>query len=685
MLKTIKNKNIIKIKQIKTAFTKNFDNTLRLIYRNQKNWISIKKKIDKILKTKTKKFRKKYVTENENIYNKRKRTFYKKTNRAYYLKLQKITKKINLEFKARLNNKKKSKRHIRYSYWLTPNKKRKILQYNKFFFRPKRKYQMKKLSIAPSEYIRNIKRWTKLSEQRSKIFFDRLASSNILKLKHFATFTNYRRVLTNMNVEKYNKLHLNSKVKIKYRRLKLLRQHLLAKIPGITFKPLSKYTKPYNKLNIKQAWVAKHLAWLNIKKSNKKKFGIDFLKTILGQQFLLAHRNNSIKLLRSNRKRELHSHKVWNYYRLSNSVKARAYQAAQKRAWIYTNHVFPKRVPYFFRKTTVSNVYPYTKFRFKHTKEKQFPWLSYLLSKRNLYSGFLQPERRSLKWLQKFSWIPLLRNKIDKRQKKTKLYFYRQRLLYTWNKDTRIKTNKKARIKQLLTKSTLPFYGHLRLHQFDKLKQKAHSKKSLSLASDEIHLGYLERRLDVVVYRLNLAPNILWARKLIQDGSIFVSPSGVNKAKAFEKMYAGYKQNAYPLKLRDPQNLYKKTLWDIYWTKDKSIKTHYVKLKFLLEPLRNINYLTQPGDVILCAPGALHNKYKTNRLLWQKPIPTHLLSYSNVTETKNAFEKRTNAFKPFSRKSQKTTNVGIVLHNPKFEDLGKKDRIQKAFMRWMSL
>jgi hypothetical protein len=56
-----------------------------------------------------------------------------------------------------------------------------------------------------------------------------------------------------MNVEKSNKLHLNSKVKNKYRKLKLLRQQLLAKIPGITFKPLSKYTKPYNKLNIKQA------------------------------------------------------------------------------------------------------------------------------------------------------------------------------------------------------------------------------------------------------------------------------------------------------------------------------------------------------------------------------------------------------------------------------------------------
>jgi hypothetical protein len=77
-------------------------------------------------------------------------------------------------------------------------------------------------------------------------------------------------------------------------------------------------------------------------------------------------------------------------------------------------------------------------------------------------------------------------------------------------------------------------------------------------------------------------------------------------------MYANYKQNAYPLKLRDPQNLYKKTQLVSYTNYDYQ---KMAKLKFLLEPLRNIDYLTKPGDVILCAPGSLINQYKTNKNL----------------------------------------------------------------------
>jgi len=85
--------------------------------------------------------------------------------------------------------------------------------------------------------------------------------------------------------------------------------------------------------------------------------------------------------------------------------------------------------------------------------------------------------------------------------------------------------------------------------------------------------------------------------------------------KDFEKMYANYKYNAYPLKLRDPQNLYKKIKLTVPGQDNSMNMPISAKLKFLLEPLRNINYLTQPGDVILCAPGALINQYKSNKLL----------------------------------------------------------------------
>ena len=678
--KNIRNKNIT---MIKNALNKNFDNTLRLIYRNRKNWISIKNKFDAVLKAKTKNFRKKYATENETIYNLRKKRFNKKTKRQLIIKLKTNFAKLRLAFKASM----KAARPKRLRYFTIKYKFPVPIEIAAKPMKPFRKYRLKKYGELHKFYIKSINRWTKVPQARAKIFFSKLVSdkSSTNLENRVQILENYLSPELNDKLDVSNKLRLNLKNKTKYRKLKILRTRLLSKMPSIAFKPPGKYTKPYNKLNAKQAWVANKLAWLRMKKNNPKTkdFGIDFLKTMLGQQFLWAHKTTTYNFLRSNRKKSARLTRIWHGFRESQRIYARSYQAAQKRAWIYTNHVSPKKLPYYFQKNTVSKVYPFNKFKPHFKVARNTPWLSSLTSKRNLYSGFLTSERREFKWSQKFSWIPMLRNKFDVKQKKNKLYFLRNRLLYSREHRQVIRTDKKARIKQLLAKSTLPFYGHLRLKQFARLKLKAQIKKSLSLSREDIHLGYVERRLDVIVYRLNLAPTILWARKLIQDGSIFVSPSGANKSKAFEKMYAGYKQNSYPLKLRDPQNLYKKTLWQIYSTKKNSTK--HVKLKFLLEPLRNINYLTQPGDVILCAPGALNNQYKSNKILWQKPIPTHLLSYSNMTETKNRFKSRSNAFQPFSRKEQTSTNVGIVMHNPTFNDLHSRDRIQKSFMRWMAL
>jgi len=52
----------------------------------------------------------------------------------------------------------------------------------------------------------------------------------------------------------------------------------------------------------------------------------------------------------------------------------------------------------------------------------------------------------------------------------------------------------------------LPFYGQLNRSQFRKIVEKSSRKKSDSIP--DLQLSQFERRLDVVVYRLNLAPNI---------------------------------------------------------------------------------------------------------------------------------------------------------------------------------
>lgn len=190
--------------------------------------------------------------------------------------------------------------------------------------------------------------------------------------------------------------------------------------------------------------------------------------------------------------------------------------------------------------------------------------------------------------------------------------------------------------------------------------------------------------MDVAVYRLNIAPNIFWARKLIQDGAIFVSST--KKSNIFEKMYAPLKKEIYPLKLRDPKHLYKKTKWSLFgYSATNKFKRSSAKLNFLLEPLRNINYTLQPGEVILCAPGAVLNLFKTNNLLWKKPVPKHFLTISNITETKKKFKQRSNQIKSFANMNTNFTNIAILLFNPTYNDLDKKDRVKRSFVRWISL
>lgn len=621
---------------------------------------------------------KKMKTLNKIMKNKSYPEVWKKKSRNYHRKILKAINK-NKPIKSRQN------------FW----KRKSLPLINQPKVIRRRKFHKSRLMVSHQVYMHAIKRWTEMNKSSSELFFNFFQFLHNNCLTDFSLEKNFATYIA-ANKEPLGKLAgpnqivLKKSLKTKYNKLKALRTRVLSKSPTIIFKPLGKYTKAYTKLTPKQEVIANKLAWWNMKRATNKNFGIDFFKTALGKRFLWAYRpkyNYGLKNYRSNWMKLSH---LWNDERLSRRVTARQMQSISKRAWFYTNHTFPKKVPYYFQKNTVTKVYPFNRFKPNWRVRPNAPWLTSLVSKRNLYSGFLTSERREFKWLQKFSWIPQLRNKWDKFQKKNKLYFYRHRLLYNKQRRHVVRIDKKARIKQILAKSTLPFYGHLRLKQFAKLKQKAQIKKTRCLSREDIHLGSVERRLDVVVYRLNLAPNIMWARRLIQDGSIYVSAYGDNQAKDFEKMYAGYKQNTYPLKLRDPQNLYKKTLWEIYQRtprlrKVTSLHTRHVKLKFLLEPLRNINYLTQPGDVILCAPGALHNQYKTNKILWQKPIPTHLLTYSNITETKTSFKSRSHAFQNYSRKEQTSTNVGVVLHHPTFKDLHQTDRIQKSFMRWMAL
>jgi len=187
-------------------------------------------------------------------------------------------------------------------------------------------------------------------------------------------------------------------------------------------------------------------------------------------------------------------------------------------------------------------------------------------------------------------------------------------------------------------------------------------------------LHFLEKRLDVVVYRLNWAPNILWARRLIREGSIFISNTG--KSKNWNIVYSCLKKYAFPLKLRDPKKLYRKNFWNP--------QARLTKQFFFLVPQKKPYYLVQAGDIIQCAKNALINQFKVNSFLFRKPLPVHLLSDMQNIQLK--WDWPSHRMKALAFQNWKTTNrhinTAIFLFHPNFRDLPKGDRVRQSFFHW---
>ena len=81
---------------------------------------------------------------------------------------------------------------------------------------------------------------------------------------------------------------------------------------------------------------------------------------------------------------------------------------------------------------------------------------------------------------------------------------------------------------QLAAKQKLKgYYGNMTEKQFRRIYQTAVKRRG---DTAETMIGLLERRLDAVVYRLNLAPTPFAARQLINHGHILVNGRRVNIA-----------------------------------------------------------------------------------------------------------------------------------------------------------
>ena len=297
--------------------------------------------------------------------------------------------------------------------------------------------------------------------------------------------------------------------------------------------------------------------------------------------------------------------------------------------------------------------------------------------KRWAYFGFVEKNRKEVRE-KNHILKQYLRKRNPRREKRNKLYWWRQKLLFNYRKK-KIRKKKAARIKQVLKKIYIPFYGNLNPKQFSAIIKKKKKKKSKLLNRNEEIWSSLENRLDIVVYRLNLAPNLLWSRRLIQEGSIFVNNSF--SSQNWISMYGQIKHFSFPLKLRDPKNLYKIKHWD---------PNHNLsKFKFLLKPIRKIDYLVKQGDLIQSAKTLTLNIFKSNTRLFRKPIKKNLYTIKKIK--KYNWHNAAKAPKMHSflkwQVPKKEITASLFLFNTRFTDLGlrKNDRAGELFFRWVTL
>jgi hypothetical protein len=147
----------------------------------------------------------------------------------------------------------------------------------------------------------------------------------------------------------------------------------------------------------------------------------------------------------------------------------------------------------------------------------------------------------------------------------------------------------------------------------------------------------------------------------------------------WDSMHSPLKIFAFPLKLRDPKKLYSRTSWS-------HLPKHWAKFKFLGRPQKKSSYLVQPGDLIQFAKDGSLNRFKVQSWLWQKPLPSHLMT---LKRKKDIWAWRSQSYinKAFNSWEQNydSGHSAVILHTSRFEDLNSKDRVQESFLRWAIL
>lgn len=134
----------------------------------------------------------------------------------------------------------------------------------------------------------------------------------------------------------------------------------------------------------------------------------------------------------------------------------------------------------------------------------------------------------------------------------------------------------------------------------------------------------------------------------------------------------------FPLKLRDPKNLY----ISIYW----SPQTHYSKLNYILYPILKENYLVKQNEMIQYNNLSHLTSFKAHSFLYQKGITSNLLPTISCTNTWSWQHKSKICLQigKFKQETTQPTNT-VLLFVPNYNDQTvKTDRIKERFLNWVN-
>lgn len=289
---------------------------------------------------------------------------------------------------------------------------------------------------------------------------------------------------------------------------------------------------------------------------------------------------------------------------------------------------------------------------------------------------------------------PFNQDKNPHKYKTNKLFKWYSWLLRNWKSEYVIEQFKHKRIGQILKKIIFPYYGQWRLKQFTKFFKRIQVLKSLRKSRDEHLMTKLEYRLDVMAYRLNLAPTLSWARDFVRNGGLYLYEINRN----WDIIHGNLLYLAYPLKLRDPKALYtnnnlrklmvnslfRNVFLKIKW--NWLLKLKWFHLKYFNLPITNPDYRAKLGDVVQASPHYLQQYLKLNLNLLRKPIPAHLYTTFDGRWFW-IFYKKYYKYQATAKWQKQTLTyiTAVVLTNPKWKNLRKDDRINSNNFKFLCL